>query len=60
MSGISPKVTAATLAVAITSLVCWGVESFTSVTVPVEVQGAVTIIVTFLAGYLKVDPQRVA
>jgi len=60
MSTISPKVTAATLAAAIVGLVAWGVQAFAGINLPVEVVSALTVIVTFLAGYLKVDPQRTA
>ena len=57
MSNISPKVTAATLAAAIVTLVVW-VASAAGVTVPLEVQGAVTTILVAIAGYLVTDPRR--
>ena len=54
---VSPKIIAATLAAACVSLVCWG-ASLAGVSVPVEVVGALTVIATFAAGYLKIDPAR--
>lgn len=57
MSSISPKVIASSLASAVVCLICWG-ASLAGVEVPVEVAGALTVIVTFLAGYLKTDPAR--
>jgi hypothetical protein len=59
MGTISPKVTAATLASAIVAAVCWGVDAWTGVTIPVEVQAALVVIATFVAGYAKTDPNRV-
>lgn len=54
---VSPKVTAATIAAAVVSLVVWG-ASIAGVDVPVEAQGALTVLLVFVAGYLKVDPAR--
>ena len=54
---ISPKVTAATLAAALVTIIVW-VASAAGVTVPLEVQGAVTTILVALAGYLVTDPRR--
>lgn len=54
---VSPKIIAATLAAACVSLACWG-ASLAGVSVPVEVVGALTVIATFAAGYLKIDPAR--
>lgn len=56
---ISSKVIASTLGAAIATLICWGL-SLVGVDVPVEAQGAIVVIVTFISGYLKVDPDRVA
>jgi len=47
----STKVTAATLAYALTTIIVWVVESQTDVTIPTAVQGAITIVLIFAAGY---------
>ena len=57
MGNISPKVTAATIAAALVTIIVW-VASAAGVTVPLEVQGAVTTILVFVAGYLVTDPRR--
>jgi hypothetical protein len=57
MSNISPKVTAATIAAALVTIIVW-VASAAGVTVPLEVQGAVTTIIVAIAGYLVTDPRR--
>lgn len=57
MGNISPKVTAATIAAAIVTIIVW-VASAAGVTVPLEVQGAVTTILVAIAGYLVTDPRR--
>jgi Flp pilus assembly protein protease CpaA len=57
MGTISNKVTAATLASAIVAILVW-IASATGVDVPLEVQGAVTTILVFVAGYLVTDPRR--
>ena len=54
---ISPKVTAATIAAALVTIIVW-VASAAGVDVPLEVQGAVTMILVALAGYLVTDPRR--
>ena len=54
---ISPKVTAATIAAALVTIIVW-VASAADVTVPLEVQGAVTTILVAIAGYLVTDPRR--
>ena len=54
---ISPKVTAATIAAALVTIIVW-VASAAGVTVPLEVQGAVTTILVAIAGYLITDPRR--
>ena len=56
-STVSAKVWASTLAAAAVTIICWA-ASLAGVSVPVEVAGALTVIATFLAGYLKVDPER--
>jgi hypothetical protein len=57
MGNISPKVTAATIAAALVTIIVW-VASAAGVTVPLEVQGAVTTILVAVAGYLVTDPRR--
>ena len=57
MSTVSPKVIAGTLAAAIVTIIVWA-ASAAGVNVPVEVQGAITTILVFVAGYLKLDPAR--
>lgn len=58
-SNVSKKVWASTLAAAAVTIICWA-ASLAGVDVPVEVAGALTVIATFVAGYLKVDPDRAA
>lgn len=58
MSSVSPKVVAGTLAAALVTIIVWA-ASAAGVTIPVEVQGAITTILVFVAGYLKFDPKRV-
>mgnify|MGYP003334735097 FL=1 len=57
MSNVSPKVMAATLAAALVTIIVW-IAAAAGVTVPSEVQGAITTILVFAAGYLKLDPRR--
>lgn len=57
MRSVSPKVTAAAVAAAIVTCLVW-VASAAGVDVPLEVQGAVTTILVFVAGYLVTDPRR--
>jgi hypothetical protein len=57
MSNVSPKVIAATLAAAIVTILVW-IATAAGISVPVEVQGAVTTILVFVAGYLKLDAAR--
>jgi uncharacterized membrane protein len=57
MGNISNKVTAATLASAIVAILVW-IASAAGVDVPLEVQGAVTTILVFIAGYVVTDPRR--
>ena len=54
---ISPKVTAATLAAAIVTLVVW-LASLAGVDIPEVAQGAIVTILVALAGYLVTDPRR--
>lgn len=55
---ISPKVTAATIAAAVVTLAVWLV-SLAGVSVPAEAQGAATVVLVALIGYLVPDPARV-
>ena len=57
MGNISPQVTAATIAAALVTIIVW-IASAAGVTVPLEVQGAVTTILVAIAGYLVTDPRR--
>jgi hypothetical protein len=57
VKNISPKVTSSTLAAAIVSILVW-IASAAGIDLPIEVQGAILVIVVFLAGYLKMDPKR--
>lgn len=57
MRSVSPKVTAAAVAAAIVTCLVW-VASAAGIGVPLEVQGAVTTILVFVAGYLVSDPRR--
>jgi type IV secretory pathway VirB2 component (pilin) len=54
---ISPKVTAATIAAALVTVIVW-VAAAAGVSVPLEVQGAVTTILVAVAGYFVTDPRR--
>jgi len=56
---ISPKVAAAAIAAAIVTTIVWG-AGLAGVDVPTVVQGAITTILVFVAGYLKVDARRSA
>lgn len=55
---ISPKVTAATIAAAVVTLVVWA-ASVAGVEIPTEAQGALTTILVAVAGYLMPDPARI-
>jgi hypothetical protein len=57
MGNISPKVTAATLAAAIVTLVVW-LASLAGVDIPEVAQGAIVTILVALAGYAVSDPRR--
>jgi uncharacterized membrane protein YhhN len=56
---VSPKVVAATIAAAVVTILVW-VATSAGLDVPVAVQGAVTTILVFAAGYLKLDAKRSA
>lgn len=55
---ISPKVTAATIAAALVTILVW-VASLAGVDVPAEAQGAITVLLVAVIGYLVPDPARV-
>ena len=57
MSTVSPKVTAATLAAAIVTLVVWIAGMF-GVDIPEVAQGAIITILVAIAGYVATDPRR--
>ena len=57
MGSISPKVTAAAVVAAVVTCLVW-VASAAGIDVPLEVQGAITTILVFVAGYLVTDPRR--
>jgi hypothetical protein len=55
---ISPKVTIPTIAAALLTLGVW-LASLAGVDIPVEAQGAATVILVAALGYLVPDPARV-
>ena len=55
---ISPKVTAATIAAALVTILVW-IASLAGIDVPAEAQGAVTVLLVAVIGYLVPDPARV-
>lgn len=55
---ISPKVTIPAIAAAALTLLCW-IASLAGVTVPAEAQGAATVILIAVLGYLVPDPARI-
>ena len=55
---ISPKVTAATIAAALVTILVW-IASLLGIDVPAEAQGAVTVLLVAVIGYLVPDPARV-
>ena len=57
MGTISNKVTAATLAAAIVTLVVW-IASLAGVEIPEVAQGAIITILVAIAGYFTTDPNR--
>lgn len=58
-ASISPKVTAASLASAVATILVWAL-SLLGVDVPAAVASAVVALLTFGAGYLVTDPLRQA
>ena len=51
MTHVNPKVTAAVLAAAVTTIIAWLLKT-AGLELPNEVQGAITTILVFVAGYL--------
>lgn len=52
---ISTKVAAATLGGAVATIAIWGIEAGTGIDIPQLVEGAVTTILVFVAGYIPRD-----
>jgi hypothetical protein len=48
---VNPKVTAAVLAAAVTTIIAWLLKT-AGIELPNEVQGAITTLLVFVAGYL--------
>jgi Flp pilus assembly protein protease CpaA len=57
MGNISNKVTAATAAAALVTILIW-IASLAGVDVPLEVAGALTTVLVAIAGYAVTDPRR--
>lgn len=55
---ISPKVTAATIAAALVTIIVWG-AGYAGIDIPEVVQGALITIIVGLVGYFVTDPRRV-
>lgn len=55
---VSPKVTAASAAAAVATLLVWLLDVLTGLEVPAGVEGAFVVLLTFAAGYLARDPAR--
>lgn len=54
---LSPKVLASTVGAALAIIVC-AILRGVGVSIDETVQGAIVIVLTFLLGYLRVDPAR--
>ena len=57
MSNISPKVYAASLGAALATIIC-AILAAVGYQPDTVLQGAVTIVIVFLLGYLRIDPAR--
>lgn len=57
MRSVSSKVWAGTIAAAVATILV-AILRGVGVDVSAEVQGAITTILVFVAGYLKIDPER--
>lgn len=55
---LSPKVTIPTIAAAALTIICW-LASLAGVTIPAEAQGAATVLLIAVLGYIVPDPARV-
>lgn len=55
---ISPKVTIPAIAAAALTIICW-LASLAGVTIPAEAQGAATVLLIAVLGYIVPDPARV-
>ena len=55
---ISPKVSIPVISAAVLTLICW-LASLAGVTIPAEAQGAATVILIAVLGYIVPDPARV-
>jgi hypothetical protein len=57
MSNISPKVYAASLGAALATIIC-AILAAVGYQPDTVLQGAITIVIVFLLGYLRIDPAR--
>lgn len=59
MNQISPKVYAATLGAALCTILC-AILAALGYTPDTVLQGALTVVIVFALGYLRIDPSRTA
>jgi len=57
MSNISPKVYAASVGAALATIIC-AILAAVGYQPDTVLQGAITIVIVFLLGYLRIDPSR--
>jgi hypothetical protein len=57
MSNISPKVYAASVGAALATIIC-AILAAVGYQPDTVLQGAITIVIVFLLGYLRIDPAR--
>ena len=57
MSNISPKVYAASVGAALATIIC-AILAVVGYQADTVLQGAITIVIVFLLGYLRIDPAR--
>ena len=57
MSNISPKVYAASVGAALATIIC-AILTAVGYQPDTVLQGAITIVIVFLLGYLRIDPAR--
>lgn len=55
---ISPKVSIPVISAACLTLLCW-LASLAGITIPAEAQGAATVLLIAVLGYIVPDPARV-